>query len=99
MLPVPHQACTLATGALRSVCTIIVRPSGSVHCCAVTGGKVIAVDLSAGVVLSRALVSMATSAEDRRTRAAHEIFGAGRARGSLAGEEAVSGKNGFTKAS
>ncbi len=41
MLPVPHQACTLATGALRSVCTMIVRPLGKVHFCAVTGGNVI----------------------------------------------------------
>ncbi len=45
MLPVPHHACTLATGALRSVCTIIVRPLGRVHFCAVTGGKVIAGEL------------------------------------------------------
>ena len=65
MLPVPHQACTLATGALRSVCTIIVRPSGRVHCCAVTGGNVIAVELPGGAVLSRAVVNMATSADDR----------------------------------
>jgi hypothetical protein len=37
----PKLARTLATGALRSVCTMIVRPLGRVHFCAVTGGKVI----------------------------------------------------------
>ena len=52
MLPVPHQACTLATGALRSVCTMIVRPLGKVHFCAVTGGKVIAGEVCGGAALS-----------------------------------------------
>src|SRR6266481_4341703 len=40
MLPVLHQACTLATGALRSSCTISVKPSGKTHFCAELGGKV-----------------------------------------------------------
>src|SRR6185503_11900830 len=40
MLPVAHHACTLATGALRSSCTIIVRPFGNTHFWAVLGGKV-----------------------------------------------------------
>ena len=31
----------LATGALRSICRMIVRPLGKVQRCAVTGGKVI----------------------------------------------------------
>src|SRR6266516_4565137 len=41
MLPVPHHACTLATGALRSSCTISVKPSDKTHFCAELGGKVI----------------------------------------------------------
>src|SRR5205807_2329071 len=35
MLPVLHQACTLATGALRSSWTMRVKPSGRTHFCAV----------------------------------------------------------------
>ena len=58
MLPVPHHACTLATGALRSVCTMIVRPLGKIHFCAVTGGKVIAGELPGATVLSSAAVNM-----------------------------------------
>ena len=41
MLPVPHHACTLTTGALRSSCTMTVSPLGRMRFCAVLGGKVI----------------------------------------------------------
>src|SRR6266513_1162216 len=47
MLPVAHHACTLATGALRSSCTIKVRPSGRTHFFAVFGGNAITADSSA----------------------------------------------------
>src|SRR5712692_12126330 len=40
MLRVLHQACTLATCALRSSCTISVKQSGKTHFCAELGGKV-----------------------------------------------------------
>ncbi len=60
MLPVPHQACTLATGALRSVCTMIVRPLGKVDLCAVTGGNVIGADLPGEAALSGSEVNMAS---------------------------------------
>src|ERR1700726_3459987 len=46
MLPVAHQACTLATGALRSSFTIKVRPSGKTHFFAVFAGKVMMSDRS-----------------------------------------------------
>src|ERR1700731_621446 len=46
MLPVAHQACTLATGALRSSFTINVRPSGRTHFLAVFAGNVMTVDSS-----------------------------------------------------
>src|SRR6476660_2604609 len=39
MLPVAHHACTLATGALWSSCTITVSPFGKIHFCAVFGGN------------------------------------------------------------
>src|SRR5882724_11775197 len=51
MLPVAHQACTLATGALRSSCTIIVSPFGRIHFCAVLGGKLMAEEGSVGAAL------------------------------------------------
>src|SRR2546423_5960278 len=47
MLPVAHHACTLATGALWSSCTMTVRPLGKIHFCAVLGGKLITGDGSA----------------------------------------------------
>src|SRR5258708_5865983 len=53
MLPVLHQACTLATGALRSSWTINVRPSGKTHFCAELGGKVITADSSTGEQLCK----------------------------------------------
>src|SRR6267143_2705321 len=53
MLPVPHHACTLATGALQSSCTINVRPSGKTHFCAELGGKVITADSSTGEQLCK----------------------------------------------
>src|SRR5438034_8953734 len=46
MLPVPHQACTLTTGALRSSCTMIVSPFGRTRFSAVLGGKVMPAPLS-----------------------------------------------------
>src|ERR1051326_4272680 len=48
MRTVPHQACTLATGALRSSFTIKVRPSGSTHFLAVFGGKVTSIESLTG---------------------------------------------------
>jgi hypothetical protein len=39
MLPVAHHACTLATGALWSSCTMTVSPFGKIHFCAVLGGN------------------------------------------------------------
>src|SRR4029450_8864035 len=39
MLPVAHHACTLATGALWSSCTMIVSPFGKINFCAELGGK------------------------------------------------------------
>ncbi len=67
MLPVPHQACTLATGALRSICTMIVRPLGKVHFCAVTGGNVIGAELPGEAALRGSEVNMASM----RTAGAH----------------------------
>jgi hypothetical protein len=63
MLPVPHQACTLATGALRSISTMIVKPSGKVHFCAVTGGKVIAAGVVTVSLWSRSLLNIAINVE------------------------------------
>src|SRR2546421_8373793 len=51
MLPVAHHACTLATGALRSSCTINVSPSGRTHFLAVLGGNAITADSSAASAL------------------------------------------------
>src|SRR5215831_17519303 len=48
MLPVAHHACTLATGALRSSCTITVSPFGKIHFCAVLGGNIIRAEDSGG---------------------------------------------------
>src|SRR2546421_3345482 len=46
MLPVPHHAWTLATGALRSSWTISVRPSGRTHFWAELGGKAMTAESS-----------------------------------------------------
>ena len=67
MLPVPHQACTLATGALRSVCTMIVRPLGKIHLCAVTGGNVIGAEPPEEAALGGSEVNTASM----RTARAH----------------------------
>src|SRR5437763_4296477 len=64
MLPVAHQACTLATGALRSSCTMTVRPFGRLRIRAVLAGNRIAAFGSSGSVLRRA-VFMATAAGAR----------------------------------
>src|SRR6266571_5733962 len=57
MLPVPHQACTLATGALRSSWTISVKPSGKTHFCAELGGKVMTADSSTGAAFKFAMLN------------------------------------------
>jgi len=59
MLPVPHHACTLATGALRSACTITVSPLGKIHFCAVMGGNVSAAALAGAVEFSAEVVNIA----------------------------------------
>src|SRR5215471_4854248 len=46
MLPVPHQACTLATGALRSSWTSKVNPFGKTNFFDEFGGNVITSDFS-----------------------------------------------------
>src|ERR1700739_3067378 len=56
MLPVPHQACTLATGALRSSLTISVKPSGRTHFFAVFGGKVISAESFIGAAFKLTMV-------------------------------------------
>ena len=48
MLPVAHHACTLATGALWSSCTMTISPFGKTHFCAVLGGNEIRAEGSGG---------------------------------------------------
>jgi hypothetical protein len=45
---VAHHACTLATGALWSSCTMTVSPFGKIHFWAELGGNAISVDGSGG---------------------------------------------------
>src|SRR2546421_8522615 len=54
-LPVAHQTCTLATGALRSSCTMMVSPFVRICLRAVLGGKVMPAPVSGGVALRFAL--------------------------------------------
>src|SRR5689334_23301096 len=61
MLPVPHQACTLATGALRSSLTIKVKPSGRTHFFAVLGGNVISAESFTGAAFKFSMIK--TNAE------------------------------------
>src|SRR5438309_6065312 len=64
MLPVLHQACTLATGALRSSCTITVKPSGRTHFCAELGGKVMTAESSLAAAFKLAVLNIiATTAQ------------------------------------
>src|ERR1700731_134285 len=72
MLPVAHHAWTLATGALRSSCTISVRPSGRTHFCAELGGKVMTADSSAGAVFKFTMLN--TIAEISAIRGARPII-------------------------
>src|SRR5207244_2308015 len=72
MLPVLHQACTLATGALRSSWTISVRPSGKTHFCAVLGGNVITDDSSTEAAFK--LTMLKTTSESSATRGAAPII-------------------------
>src|SRR5205085_5009991 len=72
MLPVPHQACTLATGALRSSWTISVKPSGKTHFCAELGGKVITLDSSTDAAFKFTMLN--TIAEISATRGAAPII-------------------------
>src|SRR5437763_7471979 len=111
MLPVPHHACTLATGALRSSFTIKVRPSGNTHFFAVFGGKVMSIESLSGaafrftILKTNAEMTPATVTRyttyclfDPGSAAVfdHETFGAGKP-----GRTSIffSGANGFTNAS
>src|SRR6266542_5544041 len=58
MLPVAHHACTLATGALRSSCTMIVSPFGKIHFCAELGGNVMTGELSTEAAFKLAELNM-----------------------------------------
>src|SRR6266436_613431 len=57
MLPVAHQACTLATGALRSSWTMIVSPFGRIHFCAVLSGKLITDEGSVGAAFKLTMLN------------------------------------------
>src|ERR1700738_5392202 len=58
MLPVAHHACTLATGALRSSCTIKVSPSRRAHFFAELGGNVITDETSLAATFKLAVFNM-----------------------------------------
>src|SRR6266480_88726 len=68
MLPVPHQTCTLTTGALRSSCTMMVSPFGRRRFCAVLGGKVMPVPLSDAAAFRWAVNIQADKSVKRATR-------------------------------
>src|ERR1700730_7261800 len=57
MLPVAHQAWTLAPGALRSSVTISLNPSGRTHFVAVLGGNVMTSDSSTEAGLQLTMVN------------------------------------------
>src|SRR6516162_258078 len=57
MLPVAHHACTLATGALWSSCTMMVNPFGKIHFCAVLGGNAIVDDPPEGGAAFRLIMA------------------------------------------
>src|SRR5947209_3821592 len=110
MLPVPHQACTLATGALRSSFTIRVKPSGKTHFLAVFGGNVMTADGSAGAAFrltmaktnaETRIVTRYTTLFDSQSDAPfdQEIFGSGNPGGNFCGVVVDSGAYGFTNAS
>src|SRR6266478_7704380 len=68
MLPVAHHACTLATGALRSCCTMIVSPFGSTHFCAELGGNAITDESSTEAAFKLAelnIIAMTSAANDQ----------------------------------
>src|SRR4029077_4534252 len=60
MLPVAHHACTLATGALWSSCTITVRPSSNTHFFAELGGKLITAESSLDAAFKLATLNIIT---------------------------------------
>src|SRR5205814_10476273 len=63
MLPVEHHACTLATGALWSSCTMTVSPFGKIHFCAVLGGNEIRADDTAGAAFDLPMANSNKTAE------------------------------------
>ena len=67
MLPVAHQACTLATGALWSSCTITVSPFGKIHFCAVLGGNEIRPDGSGGAAFKLTMANNRAGAKNFAT--------------------------------
>src|ERR1044071_4914703 len=98
MLPVAHQACTLATGALRSSCTIIVRPLGKTHLTAVVAGKVTTAESSFPAVFNFAFVIMKPTQPQQSDQTDYIGFGAGKL-GGRTGGVAWGGSNGLTNTS
>ena len=67
MLPVAHHACTLATGALRSSCTMTVSPFGKIHFCAVLGGNEIMAEDSGGAAFKLTMANNRAAAKKLAT--------------------------------
>src|SRR3954471_3546360 len=67
MLPVAHHACTLATGALWSSCTMRVSPLGKIHFSAVLGGNEISAEDSGGAAFKLTMVNNRAAARKLAT--------------------------------